>query len=229
MTDDLAAEVRETLRSVPDFPHPGILFRDITPLLTASGLFPRVVAWLAEQCTQHQADRIACIESRGFLFGAPLAERLDLPLALIRKPGKLPHRTIRQEYALEYGSDALEMPRRRLRSRRPGGADRRRAGHRRHRQRGLRADRKAGRRGGGRAVRTRTQRTGRPHAPAQPPLPKPDGSVDSRSRRPVGPQAAPWATFRRAPSRRSSWAGWRLPGRRPAPPSRRRSRPDRAR
>ena len=109
MTDDLAARVRQTLRSVPDFPQPGILFRDITPLLTSSGLLPRVVTWLAEQCTQRRADRVACIESRGFLFGAPLAERLNLPLALIRKPGKLPHRTIRQEYALEYGSDALEI------------------------------------------------------------------------------------------------------------------------
>ena len=109
MTDDLAARVRETLRSIPDFPQPGILFRDITPLLTSNGLLPRVVTWLAEQCAERRADRIACIESRGFLFGAPLAERLDLPLALIRKPGKLPYRTIRQDYALEYGSDALEM------------------------------------------------------------------------------------------------------------------------
>ena len=109
MTDLLATRVRETLRAVPDFPKPGILFRDITPLLTSSGLLPRVVSWLAEQCTARRADRIACIESRGFLFGAPLAERLDLPLALIRKPGKLPHRTIRQDYALEYGSDALEI------------------------------------------------------------------------------------------------------------------------
>lgn len=109
MTDLLATRVRETLRAVPDFPKPGILFRDITPLLTSSGLLPRVVSWLAEQCTERRADRIACIESRGFLFGAPLAERLDLPLALIRKPGKLPYRTIRQDYALEYGSDALEI------------------------------------------------------------------------------------------------------------------------
>ena len=109
MTDDLATRVRDALRAVPDFPRPGILFRDITPLLASSGLFPRVVTWLAEQCTQRRADRIACIESRGFLFGAPLAERLNLPLALIRKPGKLPHRTIRQDYALEYGSDALEI------------------------------------------------------------------------------------------------------------------------
>lgn len=109
MTDELAARVRDTLRAIPDFPQPGILFRDITPLLTSSGLLPRVVTWLAEQCTRHRADRIACIESRGFLFGAPLAERLNLPLALIRKPGKLPYRTIRQEYDLEYGTDALEM------------------------------------------------------------------------------------------------------------------------
>ena len=76
---------------------------------TLGGLLPRVVSWLAEQCTERRADRIACIESRGFLFGALLAERLNLPLALIRKPGKLPYRTIRQDYALEYGSDALEI------------------------------------------------------------------------------------------------------------------------
>ena len=109
MADDLATRVRGTLRAVPDFPQPGVLFRDITPLLAASNLFPRVVAWLAEQCERHGADRVACIESRGFLFGAPLAERLGLPLALIRKPGKLPHRTVRQDYALEYGTDALEI------------------------------------------------------------------------------------------------------------------------
>ena len=109
MANDLAARVRDALRAIPDFPRPGILFRDITPLLSSSGLFPRVVSWLAEQCTERRADRIACIESRGFLFGAPLAERLNLPLALIRKPGKLPYRTLRQEYALEYGTDALEI------------------------------------------------------------------------------------------------------------------------
>ena len=109
MADDLATRVRDALRAVPDFPQPCVLFRDITPLLAASSLFPRVVAWLAERCQGHGADRVACIESRGFLFGAPLAERLGLPLALIRKPGKLPHHTVRQDYALEYGTDALEI------------------------------------------------------------------------------------------------------------------------
>ena len=109
MADDLATRVRAALRAVPDFPQPGVLFRDITPLLATSSLLPRVVTWLAEQCALRRADRVACIESRGFLFGAPLAERLNLPLALIRKPGKLPYRTLRQDYALEYGSDALEI------------------------------------------------------------------------------------------------------------------------
>ena len=94
MADDLATPVRGALRAVPDFPQPGVLFRDITPLLAASSLFPQVVAWLAAQCEGHGADRVACIESRGFLFGAPLAERLGLPLALIRKPRQAaaPHR-----------------------------------------------------------------------------------------------------------------------------------------
>ena len=109
MADELATRVRDALRAVPDFPQPGVLFRDITPLLAASNLFPRVVAWLAEQCEGHGADRVACIESRGFLFGAPLAERLGLPLALIRKPGKLPYRKVSESYTLEYGVGTIEM------------------------------------------------------------------------------------------------------------------------
>ena len=111
MVDDLSlrAQVRAVLRTVPDFPTPGILFRDITPLLAASTVFPQVVGWLADRCAATPADRIACIESRGFLFGAPLAARLQLPLVPIRKPGKLPHATLHLDYELEYGATALEI------------------------------------------------------------------------------------------------------------------------
>ena len=93
----------------PIFRNPASCFATSPPCWRPGHLFPRVVAWLAERCQGHGADRVACIESRGFLFGAPLAERLGLPLALIRKPGKLPHLTVRQDYALEYGTDALEI------------------------------------------------------------------------------------------------------------------------
>ena len=105
----LRVQVSAVLRSVPDFPYPGILFRDITPLLAAGTLFPHVVGWLADQCRERRVDRIACIESRGFLFGAPLAAQLELPLVPIRKPGKLPHDTLHLDYELEYGATALEI------------------------------------------------------------------------------------------------------------------------
>lgn len=101
-------DVRALIRSVPDFPKPGILFRDITPVLADPAGFAAVVDGLAGLARAHGADRIAGIESRGFIFGAPVARALGLPFILVRKPGKLPAETDRIEYDLEYGSDALE-------------------------------------------------------------------------------------------------------------------------
>lgn len=103
---ELERRLRAALRDVPDFPRPGIVFKDITPLLADAALFGDTVRALAEQAGG--ADLVVGIESRGFIFGAPLALRLGCGFVPFRKPGKLPYRTQRVEYGLEYGSDALE-------------------------------------------------------------------------------------------------------------------------
>lgn len=105
----LARDVRATVRDVPDFPKPGILFKDITPVLSSPLLFTRVTESQAAAAAGLQVTHVIAIESRGFMFGAPVAQRLGVPLVPVRKPGKLPHRRVREEYALEYGTDVLEM------------------------------------------------------------------------------------------------------------------------
>jgi adenine phosphoribosyltransferase len=99
---------RALIRDVPDFPQPGILFNDLTPVLGDPAAFRAVVGALEERVRGKGYQRIAAIESRGFLFGAALADRLGLGLAPVRKLGKLPYKTVRVEYALEYGSGILE-------------------------------------------------------------------------------------------------------------------------
>ena len=101
--------LKDYIRDIPDFPQPGILFRDITPLLRDAAAFRYAIDRLAEVCRDYRPDAIAAIESRGFIFGAPLAQRLDLPLVLVRKPGKLPAASLSADYALEYGVNTLEM------------------------------------------------------------------------------------------------------------------------
>jgi adenine phosphoribosyltransferase len=96
---------------VPDFPRPGIVFKDITPLLADPAAFSATVLMLAASLRRHRAEQILAIESRGFLFGAALALELKLPLHLVRKPGKLPRPTVGIDYELEYGSDRLEAQR----------------------------------------------------------------------------------------------------------------------
>ena len=108
-TEPLAAVLRRTIRDVPDFPQPGILFRDLTPLFADAALFGRTVDAIAAPFAGQGITRVAAIESRGFIFGAPVAERLGVGLVPIRKAGKLPHRTVRVAYALEYGEAVLEM------------------------------------------------------------------------------------------------------------------------
>lgn len=105
--DDARRAVCGAIRSVPDFPQPGILFRDITPLLGSPTALEQALAWYADRCAE--AEVIAGIEARGFIFGAALAARLGLPFAPLRKPGKLPAATIGRRYELEYGVDGLEM------------------------------------------------------------------------------------------------------------------------
>jgi adenine phosphoribosyltransferase len=104
----LRARIRERVRDIPDFPQPGVLFKDITPLLADPEIFPAIIHGLAEPFRQAGIDQIAGIESRGFLFAAPLALALGAGLVPIRKPGKLPYETMRVEYELEYGVDSLE-------------------------------------------------------------------------------------------------------------------------
>jgi adenine phosphoribosyltransferase len=104
-------DLKAYIRDIPDFPKPGILFRDITPLLLNPAAFGASIEQLAKLYEGRQLDAIAAAEARGFLFAAPLALRLGVSLVPIRKPGKLPHETVAQEYALEYGTDRLEVHR----------------------------------------------------------------------------------------------------------------------
>ena len=102
-------ELKALIRTVPDFPRPGILFRDITTLIGDGPGFAATVAMLAERAAAVGARGIAGIEARGFIFGAAVAARLELPFVPIRKPGKLPVPVLSIEYALEYGVDTLEI------------------------------------------------------------------------------------------------------------------------
>ena len=106
---DRVAHLRSLVRDVPDFPRAGILFKDITPLLGDGAAFRTTIDLLAERVAPLGVEHLVGIESRGFLFGAALADRLGVGLAPVRKPGKLPWRSARETYSLEYGTDALEM------------------------------------------------------------------------------------------------------------------------
>lgn len=102
-------DLKAFIRDVQDFPQPGILFRDITPLLANAGAFAAVLDRLCEDARQHSPEAIVGIESRGFLFGGPLADRLGLPFVPVRKPGKLPAAHLSVEYSLEYGENQLDI------------------------------------------------------------------------------------------------------------------------
>lgn len=102
-------DLKRFIRDIPDFPQPGILFRDVTPLLKDPAAFRCVVGYLEEVARARRATAIAAIEARGFMFGAPVAQRLALPFVPVRKPGKLPFRTIEESYALEYGKNTLQV------------------------------------------------------------------------------------------------------------------------
>ncbi len=103
-------ELKTYVRDIRDFPKPGIVFKDITPLLAAGGALQSVVDQIADRY-RGAIDMVLGIESRGFIIGAAVAYRLGLGLALVRKPGKLPHKTYAARYELEYGTDTLEIHR----------------------------------------------------------------------------------------------------------------------
>ena len=107
--DPRLALLRARVREVPDFPRPGILFRDLTPLMGDGAAMRACVDLLAARVAVHGPDVVVAIESHGFIFGAPMAAALGLGFAPVRKPGKLPSRTLRRTYDLEYGTDSLEM------------------------------------------------------------------------------------------------------------------------
>ncbi len=103
------AELRRFIRDIPDFPKPGILFRDITPLLASSGAFRSAVHQMAANFRGQHIDAVAAAEARGFIFAAPLAVELDIGFVPIRKRGKLPFKVHSFSYELEYGKDTVEM------------------------------------------------------------------------------------------------------------------------
>ncbi|MCG8441088.1 MAG: adenine phosphoribosyltransferase [Caulobacterales bacterium] len=102
-------DLREAIRTIPDYPKPGILFRDITTLLSDARAFRRAVDELVQPFAGAKIDAVAGIEARGFIVGGAVAHQLSVAFAPVRKKGKLPHRTLIEEYELEYGSDAIEI------------------------------------------------------------------------------------------------------------------------
>ena len=109
MNTSLEARLREAIRDVPDFPKPGIVFKDITTLLVMPELFQEATTQMAKGFVGAGITHVIAIESRGFILGAPVAQHLGAGFVPVRKVGKLPFRTERVEYALEYGTDALEI------------------------------------------------------------------------------------------------------------------------
>lgn len=102
-------EIKAAIRDVPDFPKPGIVFKDITPILSDPGLFSAAVDVLAERQRDRKIGKVAAIDARGFIFGGAVADRLKVGFALIRKKGKLPYKTFEETYELEYGSATLAV------------------------------------------------------------------------------------------------------------------------
>jgi len=105
----LPERVDKAIRTIPDFPEKGIMFKDITPILEDAKLSTDIVDELVNQCSGMKVDAVAGVESRGFLFGFSMAMKLGVPFVLIRKKGKLPAETISYSYDLEYGSAEIEM------------------------------------------------------------------------------------------------------------------------
>jgi adenine phosphoribosyltransferase len=109
MSDDRVEMLKRYVRDVPDFPEPGIVFKDITPLLAEPKAFTACLDMFAERFAGERVDAVVGIESRGFIFGAALAARMTASFVPARKPGKLPAETDVVQYELEYGTDSLEM------------------------------------------------------------------------------------------------------------------------
>ena len=111
MESDALREIRDAIRTIPDYPKPGVMFRDITTLLGNARVFRSVVDLLVEPWLGRRIGRVAGIEARGFILGGAIAHQLSAGFVPIRKKGKLPHTTVRVAYSLEYGLDEMEMHR----------------------------------------------------------------------------------------------------------------------
>jgi adenine phosphoribosyltransferase len=105
----LENRVKQAIRDVPDFPKPGILFKDITPILLNAKLSTQIAQAMAAQVSDWKIDAIVAIESRGFFFGMMMAQVLNIPFIPARKAGKLPYKTVSHQYKLEYGTATIEM------------------------------------------------------------------------------------------------------------------------
>lgn len=105
----LNEKIRSVIRDIPDFPKPGIMFKDITPIFTNQLLCNEITNAFCKPFSSKKPDAIIGIESRGFLFGMLMANKLGIPFVMIRKAGKLPYKTISQQYSLEYGTATIEM------------------------------------------------------------------------------------------------------------------------
>jgi adenine phosphoribosyltransferase len=105
----LETRIRATIRDVPDFPKPGIIFKDITPVLADARLFRETTEAMARALEGNDVTHVVAVESRGFILGGPIAQHLGAGLVPARKRGKLPWQTLREDYALEYGTDVLEI------------------------------------------------------------------------------------------------------------------------
>jgi adenine phosphoribosyltransferase len=111
MTADPLRQIKDAIRTIPDYPRPGVMFRDITTLLGNAQAYKHVVELLVQPWRDEHVDRVAGIEARGFILGGVLAHELSAGFVPIRKRGKLPHTTVRVAYSLEYGVDEMEMHR----------------------------------------------------------------------------------------------------------------------
>ncbi|USD66037.1 adenine phosphoribosyltransferase [Vibrio sp. SCSIO 43136] len=109
MTEQTVAQIKASIKSIPDYPKPGILFRDVTSLMEDAQAYRATIRLLVEKYQGQGFTKIVGTEARGFLFGAPLALELGVGFIPVRKPGKLPRQTVAQSYELEYGTDTLEI------------------------------------------------------------------------------------------------------------------------
>jgi adenine phosphoribosyltransferase len=105
----LDSEIKQTIRDIPDYPKPGVVFKDISPLLASPLLVDRMLNLQVQYWQEKSIDAVAAIEARGFIFGSLLAHALQRPFIPVRKSGKLPYKTMSQDYSLEYGKASIEM------------------------------------------------------------------------------------------------------------------------